>query len=226
MAPLRRALGYGFAGLSAVATVLGFIWDAQSNNANWAIWLGFVGLVVGVVIALWPEMSSRVRHLFRSLRESPGRIRGYNRLKITAARWEQRALAAEGKLSNWNEESVKEGRRRAHYELLAAVATSGFGDVVLMEDDQGVMIGAALTSGDPPPPGSIFLVEGTLLPDILCRIRCVGYEMTNGAVLFRPDTYGSMTAEQLLKHARDSRALPRNYRITARAPSDDFTSER
>lgn len=226
MVPVRRVFGSGFAGLGVVATALGFYWDARSNDASWAIWLGVLGVLVGVSIAIGSELATRIYRLVRNLREIPTRIRDFNRLKASAARWEERAVKAEEKLSNWNEESVKEGRRRAHYELLAAIATSEFGEVVLAEDDQGVLIGAKLTAGDPPPPGSIFIVQGTILPEILCHVRCVGFELTTGSALFRPDSYDSMSSEQLLKHARESRALPRNYQIAARPPSDDFTSER
>lgn len=215
-----RAVVLAFGALMVVSGILGFYLDVMSSGA--APWLFWIGGIVVVATILWVVLPPVVR-IARKLYVQAKR---HDELTQALAGWQERAESAEEKLANWRMESVAEGRRRATQELAAALAGTQFGDTEVALADGEAIIAARRRSGSVPPVGAIFMIRGTLMPDtVLCTLRCVDYNTSSDAVVFRVDTYRGLNREAMEGFATSSRVLPSGMRIVARSHNDDFERE-
>lgn len=234
MQPWAKGVAAGIAFLGAFGTLFGLWWGAQDQGMPWVFW---VGITLLVAFILWyPAVAAVQRSLgrARATRILIDRGKKYETMQTTidhlrtvAIGWQDRAEHAEGKLQDWDTQTLRRGRSQAMGELSAAMAMTTFGDtdLVVLPPDEEVAIFARISSGTPPPVGAIFFIEGALARDIKAIIQCDGYQDYD-VVKFHVESYKSMTHKDLVAAARSYSALPHGYKITHRDPSDDLTEER
>lgn len=223
-----RWVGTGVSLLGFFITVVSFRWDAQTHGSEGALAmrlgaaLFFAPIVVGAI--LWASKRARICH--RRLKVALKKIRSYDRLEGAVAAWQERAEEAESKLDDWDAQAVREGRRRAFFEMAASLTIVEFDQIELGFDGSEVIIGARISAGSPPLLGAIFMVESRTLGAVLMSVRCVGYREEDGVCLFAPDVLTAISASDLTLLARTTRELPAHHQIRARPQADDFTNER